>query len=587
MKAPSLRFGACIPLALVTCAFNPAVAAPRPNVVLLITDDQGYGDLSCHGNPVLETPNIDRLHGESIRFTDFHVSPMCTPTRGQLMTGRDALANGAMNVSSGRTLLRRGLPTLADVFAASGYRTGLFGKWHLGDNYPFRPEDRGFQEALWFPSSHISSAPDHWENDTFDDTYRHNGRPQRFEGYSTDVFFREAMRWIEGCASRGEPFFAYLATNAPHGPLFVPERYRARFPGRPRNVAGFFGMIANIDENIGRLEAMLRDRGLRENTVLIFMTDNGGTAGVPVHNGGMRGRKTELYDGGHRVPCFIRWPGGGLRAPRDVGELTECQDLLPTLIGLCALKTPAGAAFDGVSLAKLLRGETDRLPDRMLVVQFSRMDEPRPKKGDAAVLWRRWRLIEDRELFDLGADPEQKTDVASRYPEIVARMRAQYEAWWTRVEPRLDEFGRIVVGSDAEKPTMLSPCEWQDIFLDQSRQVREGLARNGVWNIEVEREGEYEFSLRRWPIEADASIAAGLPPLKVTDGEYPAGKALPIAKARLQVADIDESRPVSKDDKAATFTARLPKGPARLQTWFYDAEGKELCGAYYVYVRRR
>ncbi len=578
----------CLPLAaLVLLRAAPSEAAPRPNVVLIVTDDQGYGDLSCHGNPVLKTPSLDRLHSEGIRLTDFHVSPMCTPTRGQLLTGRDALANGAMNVSSGRTLLRRGIPTMADVFASSGYRTGQFGKWHLGDNYPYRPQDRGFHEAVYYASSHISSAPDHWNNDSFDDVYRHDGRREAYRGYSTHVFFREAMEWIQGCAARGEPFFAYIATSAPHGPLFVPQSYRDLYPDEPRNVASFFGMIAAIDEDVGKLEAMLRERGLRDDTLLIFMTDNGGTAGVPVFNAGLRGRKVDLYEGGHRAPCFIRWPAGGLRPAGDVGELTQCQDLLPTLIDLCGLTRPAGASFDGSSLARLLRGEEERLPERMLVVQFSRMDSPRPRKGDAAVLWRRWRLVSDKELYDLRADPGQEVDVASAHPEVVARMRGHYEAWWSRVEPGLDDFGRVVVGSAAESPTMLSPCEWQDVFLDQSRQVRSGEAKNGAWNIEVERDGEYEFSLRRWPVEADAALAAGLPALKVTDGEFPPGKALPIAEARLEVAGFDESRPVNGTDKAALFAVKLRAGPAKVRTWFLDSQGRELCGAYYVYVRLR
>ncbi len=160
-------------------------APQRPNVLVIVTDDQGYGELSCHGNPVLTTPNLDRLYDESIRFTDFHVAPMCTPTRGQLMTGVDALRNGAMNVSSGRTLLRRAFPTMGNLFAASGWQTGIFGKWHLGDTYPYRPQDRGFHESVWFPSSHIGSVPDTWENDYFDDTYIHNGRPQTYTGYTT------------------------------------------------------------------------------------------------------------------------------------------------------------------------------------------------------------------------------------------------------------------------------------------------------------------------------------------------------------------------------------------------------------------
>ena len=194
-----------------------AVAQARPNVIIVLTDDQGYGDLSCHGNPTLKTPNLDRLHGQSVRLTDFHVSPMCTPTRSQLMTGRDALDNGAMNVSSGRTMIRRGIPTMAEVFARSGYQTGLFGKWHLGDVYPYRPQDRGFHKALWFPSSHIPSAPDHWNNDYFNTTYRtETGALASFPGYCADVQFEQAMRWMEQTAAEKQPFFAYVALNSAH-----------------------------------------------------------------------------------------------------------------------------------------------------------------------------------------------------------------------------------------------------------------------------------------------------------------------------------------------------------------------------------
>lgn len=180
----------------------------NPNVIIVMTDDQGYGELSCHGNPVLKTPQLDKLHDRSIRFTDFHVAPMCAPTRGQLMTGLDAARNGTINVSSGRGLLRPPeLNTMADIFASNGYRTGIFGKWHLGDNYPFRPEDRGFQETVWFPSSHISSVPDFWGNDYFDDTYITNGKCQSFKGYCTDIFFDEALKFISNSAKSGKPFF--------------------------------------------------------------------------------------------------------------------------------------------------------------------------------------------------------------------------------------------------------------------------------------------------------------------------------------------------------------------------------------------
>ena len=309
----------------IVCA---AASGRKPNVILVMTDDQGYGDLSCHGNPVLETPHLDALHRESIRLTDFHSAPMCTATRGQLLTGCDALHNGATHVSCGRLFVRRGIPTMADIFSATGYQTGHFGKWHLGGNYPYRPQDRGFQETVGFRAFGLTAAPNYWNSDYFDDHYLHNGKTEQYPGYCTDVWFNEAMEWIKEQHKTDKPFFAYLATNAPHLPFWVPDRYRKSYRDQDPDVASFFAMLANIDENMGRLRLMLQKTGLAENTILIYLTDNGTVGGQSVFNAGMRGNKAWLYEGGHRVPCFIHWPAGGLRDPGDVDALTECQDLL-------------------------------------------------------------------------------------------------------------------------------------------------------------------------------------------------------------------------------------------------------------------
>jgi len=561
-------------------------AAGRPNVIVLITDDQGYGDFSRHGHPVLKTPNLDKLAGESVRLTDFHVCPMCTPTRGQLLTGIDCLRNGAMNVSSGRTLLRRGIPTLANYFAASGYQCGQFGKWHLGDNYPYRPQDRGFHESLWFPSSHIGSAADAWNNDYFDDTYRHNGRDQQYQGYTTDVFFREALSWMKSQAEANRPFYCNLATAAPHGPLFVPEKYRQQYTGQPRNIASFFGMIANIDENVGQLEAFLSESKLRDNTLVVFLTDNGGTAGVPVFNSGLRGKKIDLYDGGHRVPCFVRWPAGGLGQPRDIGELTTVQDIAPTLVELCGL-IAKDAKFDGLSLAALLAGKAEKLADRKLVIQFSRMNAPVPKQNDACVLWQKWRLVNGVELFDLAADPGQQKEIAGDTSQVLGVMKAHYDAWWDGLKPQLNEFSLVVVGNDAENPSRLSACEWADVFLDQMAQVRRGERKNGVWHLEIDRAGAYEFTLRRWPADARLPIVAAAPPYQAADGLLPAGIALPIAQARIKIGGFERTVEVGPQDQFITFTTELKAGPAEMQSWFLESGGKEVCGAYFAEVRRK
>ena len=442
----------------------------RPNVIFILTDDQGYGDISYTGNPVLRTPALDRLQAESVRFTDFHVCPVCTPTRGELMTGRDAMRNGATFVAMGRSLLRADLPTAANIFAANGYRTGHFGKWHLGDNYPYRPQDRGFQETIWHPGWGLTSAPDFFGNDYFDDVYRHRDALEEFRGYCTDVWFEQATAWIRRCQRGGDPFFAYIATNAPHDPLWVPDHYRDPYLGAvargdvTADHASFFAMIACIDENLARLDWFLRQNGLYDDTILIFMTDNGTAHGEAVYNAGMRGRKASLYDGGHRVPCLLRWPAGGIGGGRgtssgpaddattawsdlrtaqraadaggtvtgaeappaagsDVPDLTRATDLLPTLVDLCGLRVEPGVEFDGVSLAGVARGTESALPERMAVVQYGHPNEhpafSKTGKFVAAVLWRRWRLVGGSELYDIAADPGQACDVAAQHPEVV------------------------------------------------------------------------------------------------------------------------------------------------------------------------
>jgi hypothetical protein len=302
----------------------------------------------------------------------------------------------------------------------------------------------------------------------------------------------------------------------------------------------------------------------------------------------MRGGKTEYYEGGHRVPCFVRWPAGGLRRPGDVADLTQCQDLLPTLIDLCGLPSPKGGHFDGISLAPLLRGKRQaELADRKLVVQYGIWEEYMgPTKWNCAVMWGKWRLFRGKALYDIATDPGQKTDVAAQYPEVVKALRDHYERWWARTEPLSREFSPIHLGSDHENPVYLGCEDWLAPNTASQEWIRQGVKRNGPWHVLVERAGTYQVALHRWPAEADAAITAAVPPHKGALGQFPPGKALPIVQARLRVADLDQSKPVAATDKAATFVVRLPAGHTTLQTWFYGKNGEELCGAYCVYVTK-
>jgi len=559
-----------------------------PNVILILTDDQGYGDLACHGNPLIRTPHLDKLYGESVRLTDFHVSPLCTPTRASLMTGLDAPRTGAWGTTWGRSLPRQDVFTMAQVFAANGYRTGHFGKWHLGDNYPYRPEDRGFQEVLRHGGGGVGQTPDFWDNDYFDDTYIHNGEPEKCTGYCTDVWFDHALEFIE--QNKDRPFFCYLPTNAPHSPEYVADQYRRLYAGDNRVPrASFYGMITNIDDNVGRLMGRLEDLGLAADTILVFMTDNGTAGGYTANKGfnaGMRGTKGSYYEGGHRVPCFLRWPNGPLTGGRDVEPLCAHIDLLPTLIDLCGLTPPQGARWDGISLAPVLTGQQERLPERTIILQYSQTTTP-PEKWKAAVLREHWRLVNGRELYNVREDPDQERDVAGQRPEVVARLRRDYEAWWMEVSRGFGETCDIIVGSDRENPVCLTAFDWHTVTPWNQSHIRTGARLNGFWALEVQRAGTYVFSLRRWPHEVDAPLTASLPTRRTATGALqPAGKSLPIARARLRVADIDETKPVRDGDEEAVFTVTLKAGRTRLQTWFLDPAGTELCGAYYVSITR-
>ncbi|MFP4058449.1 MAG: arylsulfatase [Candidatus Brocadiia bacterium] len=539
----------------------PQPARP-PNVILVLTDDQGYGDLACHGNPHIQTPNLDWLHAHSTRLTDFHVDPTCSPTRSALLTGRYSSRTGVWHTIMGRSLLRRDELTLADVFAANGYRTGIFGKWHLGDNLPFRPQDRGFHHTLVHGGGGVGQTPDYWGNDYFDDTYWLNDEPRPFEGYCTDVWFRGALEFIE--ANRDRPFFAYIPTNAPHGPYRVADEYWKPYAekGVPEGRARFYGMITNIDENMGRLVARLRELGLERDTILLFITDNGTSAGPAA---GMRGRKGSEYDGGHRVPCFIRWPGR-VEEGRDIDLLTAHIDILPTLVELCGLQKPDGPQLDGASLAALLTGEARR-PQRTLLVHSQRIEHPR-KWRKCAVMTDRWRLVNGKELYDIQADPGQKKNLAAENPDVVQKLRAAYDAWWDDLSGRFDEFCRIVIGSERENPSRITAHDWHGrrVPWNQGMVRNTDLYANGFWAVEVARPGTYRFTLRQMDTPARFPIQA--------------------TTARLKIGEVDETRPVPEGATGVDFEVRLQPGQARLQTWLADEASGRSRGAYYVYVER-
>jgi arylsulfatase A-like enzyme len=374
----------------------------RPSIVLVITDDQGYPALGSSGHPFIQTPNLDAFHEDSVRFTDFHSGTTCAPTRAGLFTGRYCNSTGVWHTIGGRSLLRRDEVSIASRLSSAGYATGLFGKWHLGDEYPYRPQDRGFTTTVCHGGGGISQQPDWWGNDYFNDTYMVNGEPVKFEGYCTNIFFDQGMRFIE--------------TNAPHGPFNVDPKYRDLYANNTSSdaYARFLGMCTNIDENFGRLRAHLARLGIEDDTILIFMSDNGQTqVGDPdaeMFNAGMRGFKGSEYEGGHRIPFFLRWKNGDVSGGRDVPQLSAYIDVTPTLLDLTGVsaessETTGAPTFDGQSLGTLVRGETDGFDwdSRIIVTDTQRVAHPL-KWRKSCTMKGKWRLVDRNELYDLTTD---------------------------------------------------------------------------------------------------------------------------------------------------------------------------------------
>jgi arylsulfatase A-like enzyme len=448
------------------CSCLGLLAAPtRPNILFILTDDQGYGDLSAHGNPVLKTPNLDRLRAASARLTDFHVSPTCAPTRSALLTGRHEFRNGVTHTIFERERLTLQATTLPQVLQSAGYRTGIFGKWHLGDEAAYQPGRRGFDEVFihgagGIGQTYVGSCGDAPGNTYFNPAILHNGKFEKTQGFCTDVFFAQATKWIEGEVAAKRPFYCHLATNAPHAPYTAKPEDAALYADKAPNaqVAGFYGMIHNIDQNVGRLLARLEELGVANDTLVVFMNDNGTAAGQGVFNAGMRGAKGTAFLGGTRAMAFWRWPGKV--AVRDVDTLAANIDFLPTVLDLVGVPPPEALRpqVEGRSLAPFMReGPVSiRWPYRTLVTHVGRWERgAAPETGKysgCSVRTERWQLVSRLAagakpaavaqgprwmLFDVKADPGEQTDVAANHPEVVKELSAYFEKWWTDVQPSL------------------------------------------------------------------------------------------------------------------------------------------------------
>jgi arylsulfatase A-like enzyme len=534
-----------------------------------------------------------------------------------LMTGHHANSTGVWHTIGGRSLLRRDEWSVASAFKESGYKTSLFGKWHLGDNYPYRPGDRGFDQVITHGGGGISQVSDWWGNDYFDDTYLVNGVPQKFKGYCTDVWFNEATKHIE--IIKDDPFFCCITVNAPHEPYNVDNKYSDSYRGLvPEDRARFYGMIGNIDENFGKLRRKLDELDLTDNTILIFMTDNGSSCGCSTdpdthfvldgYNGGMRGMKCSEYEGGHRVPFFMQWPGGGISTGRDENSLTSAVDFMPTMLGLCGIEVPGNRRFHGLNLKPLIEKGDEKLKDRFIVTDSQRITNP-VKWRKSSVMSGLWRLINGTELYNLEDDPEQKFDLSEQYPQLVKEHREAYEEWWELVSKKFDS----TIPIDFLKDSSVKLCchDWRNDESHapyQQNHIREGLISNGYWEVDVLSPGKFQFELYRWPEESGHRITDGIEGDDVEFRRdaiaekdwiyYHGGESLPIVKAGIKIAGLESYSAVLKGDLAASFSLELPAGETRVQTWFYESERelesmkllsdeesrKYVRGAYYVRV---
>lgn len=602
----------CAVVATILLGTFPAAAAPRPNVVLIITDDQGYGDFGSSGNPVLKTPHLDRLAADGVRLTNFYVSPVCSPTRASLLTGRYHLRTGVRDTYLGRSMMNGHEQTLAESLHAAGYRTGIFGKWHLGDCFPMRPQDQGFEECLVHGGGGVGQPSDPPGNHYQDPQLRHNGRWKRYPGYCSDVYTTAAIDFVQ--QHQGQPFFVYLAFNCPHAPLEVPEELLARYPASALESAvwpddGFpvnprhdveaarrvYAMVSNIDDNVGRLLMTLDELQLREDTIVVFLTDNGPQQ--QRYNAGLRGLKASVYEGGIRVPCFARWPARW-KPGTEIVQPTAHMDWMPTLLAACGVAPPVVAAaeqgkeglqavatnlplppkalaatpletvrkaadgepsaaasphIDGRNLLPLFDDPQVEWPPRRLFFQWHRGDEP-ARFRNMAVRDQRWKLVQPQggfdekntalrfELYDIAADPYERHDVAAEHPNIVAELRTEYDRWFNDVW-RGQPLPAIVVGTRHEPLTTLTRQDWRGPAAGWSPESI------GHWDLIAEEAGTFDVSVRFAPTKAAARVTLDVGG-RLTAAEVSAGAGehvfreapLPVGPFALQATILEGAR---------------------------------------------
>ncbi|CAM4214676.1 arylsulfatase [Zobellia nedashkovskayae] len=551
----SIIFSFC--LCTVLCHNTLLTAQDRPNVVIMLTDDQGYGDLGSHGNPYLKTPNMEKIGEEGLEMTHFFSYPNCSATRAAILTGRYPYRTGVTGVTQVDHFMNTSEETLAEILAKNGYRTGIFGKWHLGDNAPMRPTDQGFQEALVHKGGGIGQAAGPVGNTYFDPILEHNNQSKKYEGYCDDIFTDAALDFMSEKSDK--PFFTYLATNLPHFPLEVPDEKADPYRkiGLHEDNAKTYGMIDNIDANVGRVLKRLKQLGIEDNTIVIFLSDNGPRnrrtkndvyPGRWVAN--LRGTKTSVYECGIRVPFFVKWPKNIEKAQQN-STMGAVIDVLPTILDVCKIEAPEDIKLDGKSLLSLWKGEQTDFGNREFITQMhygptvfkymhfavrtqkykliSPHDDPhhilyQPKDEELK------EVLANLELYDVENDPTERINLASDYPEIVENLLSRYENWFDEVTEERDSKGiqRIYLGSNMQRSTNLSQFDWGGPRVLSKNEL-------GHWRVKTEA-GTYNVSFDFPELDHEGV-------------------------AHLKYKDVHLKLPVNKDQRKITFKdVTLPEG---------------------------
>jgi len=561
---------------------SSATEKQKPNVIIVLTDDQGYGEIAAHGNPHILTPHMDQLHNEGVRLDNFHVNSVCSPSRAALLTGRYASRTGVWHTLGSRNIMWQEEKTMADFFKSNGYATMMSGKWHLGDNYPYRPEDKGFENVFRIGGGSLGQIADYWGNGLWDARYWDGTEWMPTDGYCTNVQFDAVFDFVK--KNKDKPFFTYLATTAPHSPIGADDKYVNPYikMGLKENVAKFYGMVTNIDENLGELRQLLSELDIADNTILIFASDNGSACdkqGEP-YNAGMRGHKGSCYDGGHRVPCFIYWPDGKLTGGLTISEVTAHIDLLPTIMAVCSIDNSFNVAFDGINLLPLLSDSESEWPKRSIVTETKVNSRSKLYKS-STVIADEWRLVQGTELYNMSKDPSQKTDIADNENIRVEQLQATYKNWYQDVSMRFKEKQHIPIGVHPDKVILTA----MDVFpikegasaktVWNQKGVAKGQMNHGVWAIDVISEGNYSIELYRWAPELDLVFGKNVPKSKDVN----------FKEANVIIQGHKINKPISGSEKCISFDVNLKKGQCLLDANLTNDKGNAT-SAYYVIIQK-